>query len=66
MKGEAGPASKLRRFDPGINLGSGGFNLERGSWWSSDEGKEQLQAELAARLHHVHVAQSRSQHTSKS
>jgi len=37
-------------FDPDIHLSAGGFNLESGSWWSSDRGKLQLEAELAHRL----------------
>ena len=39
-----------RRFDPDIDLGQGGFNLSTNSWWSSSEGKKQLEAELAGRL----------------
>jgi len=39
-----------RHFDPDIDLGQGGFNLSTGSWWSSSEGKKQLEAELAGRL----------------
>jgi hypothetical protein len=50
MKATAGPV-RLRTFDPDINLGPGGFNLEEGSWWSRPEGKEQMEVELAARLH---------------
>ena len=55
MKATAGPVH-LRRFDPDINLGPGGFNLEEGSWWSGPEGKEQMEVELAARLHHALVS----------
>ena len=55
MKAAAGPIH-LRRFDPDINLGPGGFNLEEGSWWSGPEGKEQMEVELAARLHHTLVS----------
>ena len=55
MKATAGPVH-LRRFDPDINLGPGGFNLEEGSWWSGSEGKEQMEVELAARLHHTLVS----------
>jgi hypothetical protein len=55
MKAAAGPAN-LRRFDPDINLGPGGFTLEEGSWWSGPEGKEQMEVELAARLHHTLVS----------
>ena len=57
MEGTAG-RSKPRRFDPDIDLGAGGFNLEKGNWWSSAEGKEQLTVELAARLHHIRGEQS--------
>jgi hypothetical protein len=40
-------------FDRDLNLGAGGFNLESGGWWSGAEGKKQLEAELAGRLHHM-------------
>jgi hypothetical protein len=50
MKAAAGFVH-LRPFDPDICLGPGGFNLEEGSWWSGPEGKEQMEVELAARLH---------------
>ena len=50
MKAAAGPIH-LRRFNPDINLGPGGFNLEEGSWWSGPDGKEQMEVELTARLH---------------
>ena len=43
--------SEDRVFDRDLDLGSGGFNLETGSWWSSTEGRRQLEAELATRLH---------------
>ena len=55
MKATAGPVHS-RRFDPYINLGPGGFSLEEGSWWSGPEGKEQMEVELAARLHHTLVS----------
>ena len=55
MKAATGPVH-LRWFDPDINLGPGGFNLEEGSWWSGPEGKEQMEVELAARLHHTLVS----------
>jgi hypothetical protein len=32
-------------------LGAGRFNLESGGWWSSPEGKKQLEPELAGRLY---------------
>ncbi|KAM6502540.1 hypothetical protein JOM56_002517, partial [Amanita muscaria] len=40
----------VRRFDPDIDLGPGGFDLASGSWWSTSEGKKQLEAELRERL----------------
>lgn len=40
MKAAVGPVS-LRRFDPDIDLGPGGFNLEEEGWWSGPEGKAQ-------------------------
>ncbi|KAF8526869.1 hypothetical protein BU17DRAFT_82304 [Hysterangium stoloniferum] len=46
--GEVNDAQK--RFDPDIDLGSGRFNLATGSWWSTAEGKKQLEAELRGRL----------------
>jgi len=55
MKAAAGPVH-LRWFDPDINLGPGGFNLEEGSWWSGPDGKEQMEVELAARLHRTLVS----------
>ena len=54
MEATAGPVH-LRRFDPDIILGPGGFNLEEGSWWSGSEGKEQMEVELAARLRRTFV-----------
>lgn len=59
MKAAAGPVH-LRQFDPDINLGPGGFNLEEGSWWSGPEGKEQMEVELAARLHRTLVSRVRT------
>ena len=50
IKGTAEPEELGRMFDPDIHLSAGGFNLESGSWWSSDRGKLQLEAELAHRL----------------
>jgi hypothetical protein len=55
MKAAVEPV-RLRRFDPDIDLGPGGFNLEEGSWWSGPEGKEQMGVELAARLHRTFVS----------
>jgi len=49
MKATVNPRG-LRKFDPEIDLGPGGFNLERDSWWASSEGKEQLEVELRGRL----------------
>jgi hypothetical protein len=62
MKAAAGPAN-LRRFDPDINLGPGGFNLEDGSWWSGPEGKEQMEVELAARLHRTSISRGQDDQT---
>ncbi|KAK2465774.1 hypothetical protein APHAL10511_002318 [Amanita phalloides] len=59
IKAVTGPAH-LRRFDPNIDLGRGGFNLEEGGWWSGREGKEQLEVELAARLHRAIVSRDRT------
>ena len=50
MKGVAEPKD-LERLDPEIHLGSGGFNLSSGSWRSTEEGGQQLAAELTSRLH---------------
>jgi len=55
MKAAAEPA-RLRRFDPDIDLGPGGFNLEEGNWWSGAQGKGQMEVELAARLHRTSVS----------
>jgi len=55
MKAAAQPA-RSRRFDPDIDLGPGGFNLEEGNWWSGPEGKGQMEVELAARLHRTSVS----------
>jgi len=54
----AGECEDQRPFDPDLDLGAGGFNLESGSWWSGVEGRKQLEAELAGRLHHMSVAVS--------
>ena len=43
----------LRDFDPEVDLGVGGFNLESGGWWSSEDGRAQLEVELSARLQGV-------------
>lgn len=45
-----GKSSTLRRFDPDIDLRPGGFDLASGGWWSTSEGKKQLEAELRSRL----------------
>jgi len=50
VKGAGEGNDTQRRFDPDIDLGAGGFNLETGSWWSGSEGKKHLEAELAGRL----------------
>ena len=55
MKAAVGPVS-LRRFDPDIDLGPGGFNLEEEGWWSGPEGKAQMEAELAALLHRATIS----------
>jgi len=55
MKAAAEPVGS-RQFDADIDLGPGGFNLEEGSWWASPEGKEQMEVELAARLHRTLVS----------
>jgi hypothetical protein len=49
----AGESDDQRSFDPDLDLGAGGFNLESGGWWSGAEGKKQLEAELSGRLHHT-------------
>lgn len=49
----AGESDDQRSFDPDLELGAGGFNLESGGWWSGAEGKKQLEAELTGRLHHM-------------
>ena len=51
-------ASDIRCFDPEIDLGAGSFNLADGSWWSSTEGRSQMEVELAARLHSSVVEQA--------
>ncbi|KIL68758.1 hypothetical protein M378DRAFT_157881, partial [Amanita muscaria Koide BX008] len=52
VKGAGKPTTTdtVRRFDPDIDLGPGGFDLASGSWWSTSEGKKQLEAELRERL----------------
>lgn len=61
MKAAAMPVTgNLRRFDPEINLGPGGFNLEEGSWWSGPDGKEQMEVELAVRLQRALVSREPS------
>lgn len=50
VKGAGEVEEPQRRFDPEIDLRAGGFNLATGSWWSSPEGKGQLNAEIAGRL----------------
>jgi hypothetical protein len=47
VKGAGEGNDTERRFDPDIDLGVGGFDLTTGNWWSSSEGKKQLEAELA-------------------
>ncbi|KAI0246458.1 hypothetical protein BJV78DRAFT_1286395 [Lactifluus subvellereus] len=37
------------RFDPELHLGPGGFDLS-GGWWTTDEGRAQLDAQLRATL----------------
>jgi hypothetical protein len=48
-----GESDDQRSFDPDLDLGAGGFNLESGGWWSGAEGKKQLEAELVGHLHHM-------------
>jgi hypothetical protein len=50
VKGAGESNDIVRRFDPDIDLRVGGFDLTMGNWWSSSEGKKQLEAELATRL----------------
>ncbi|KAF9523138.1 hypothetical protein CPB83DRAFT_863366 [Crepidotus variabilis] len=64
VKGAAEATEPERYFDPDIDLGAGGFNLVTGSWWSSSNGKKQLEAELAGRLWGVVNAQNRLQSSS--
>ena len=59
VKGGGESDDTKRRFDPDIDLGAGGFNLTTGSWWSSCEGKKQIEAEFAGRLWGPAVAQNR-------
>jgi len=47
----AGESNNERSFDPDLDLGAGGLNLESGGWWSGLEGKKQMEAELAGRLY---------------
>lgn len=58
VKGAGESNDAQRRFDPDIDLRVGGFNLTSGSWWSSLEGKQQLEAELAGRLWGAVAAQN--------
>ena len=58
VKGAGEGQDTHRQFDPDIDLCAGGFNLAAGSWWSSSEGKRQLEAELAGRLWGAVAAQS--------
>jgi len=58
VKGAGEGSDAERRFDPDIDLGVGGFDLTTGNWWSSPEGKEQLEAELATRLWAARAAQN--------
>ncbi|KIM83669.1 hypothetical protein PILCRDRAFT_7081 [Piloderma croceum F 1598] len=51
VKGAGEGNDHRKPFDPDLNLGAGRFNLESGGWWSSPEGKKQLEAELAERLY---------------
>jgi hypothetical protein len=44
-----GESNDERSFDPDLDLGAGGFNLESGGWWSGAEGKKQLEVELLGR-----------------
>jgi len=51
MKGGGPPRCKSTRpFEPELDLAPGGFDLSPGNWWASDEGKEQFEVEMAARL----------------
>ena len=50
VKGAGEVVDMERRFDPDIDPSSGGYILEHGSWWSTLQGKKQLEAELEARL----------------
>lgn len=50
-KGAGESNDSERRFDLDVDLrAGGGFNLVRDNWWSSSEGKKQLEAELVGRL----------------
>jgi len=60
VKGAGKSGDTERRFDPDIDLRAGGFDPTTGNWWSSCEGKKQLEAELATRLRGVGAA--RNQH----
>jgi hypothetical protein len=55
VKGAGESNETEMRFDPDINLRMGGFNLTNGTWWSTSEGKKQLEAELATRLWGVNI-----------
>ncbi|KIL58847.1 hypothetical protein M378DRAFT_170124 [Amanita muscaria Koide BX008] len=50
VKGAGEVIDTGRRFDPDIDLRPGGFDLASGGWWSTSEGKKQLEAELRSRL----------------
>jgi hypothetical protein len=56
VKGAGESDDKVRHFDPDIDLRMGGFNLTNGTWWSTSEGKKQLEAELATRLWGVNIS----------
>jgi hypothetical protein len=58
VKGSGDCSDIERRFNPDIDLRAGGFDLTTGNWWSSSEGKKQLEAELATRLWGVGAARN--------
>lgn len=57
VKGAGETDDPVRRFDPDVDLGVGGFNLGADSWWASSAGKRQLEAELAGRLWGIGASQ---------
>ena len=58
VKGAGDSNDTVSRFDPDIDLRVGRFDLTMGNWWSSFEGKRQLEAELATRLWAVGAARN--------